>query len=177
MREILFRGKRKDNGKWIEGSLITFPDGVCFVCCEKNNPDEMYKYEVIPETVGQYTESNDRDCNKIFEYDVVEFYINEEKIVGKVFYCKEATAFKVWYELPEQKFTVLSKTLCDCEYVKVIGNIYDNPELLEKNKRHRKLYLKLNTERSIGKAVDKALHFLFGIHVMNSVHDFSFLSF
>ena len=35
----------------------------------------------------------------------------------------------------------------------------------EQNKRHRKLYLKLNTERSIGKAVDKALHFLFRIHV------------
>ena len=134
MREILFRGAQRVDGAksliWYEGSLIIETDSYTgekeYYIQNENGP-----FLVIPETVGQYAESNDRDCNKIFEGDIVEFYIDDLRIAGKVFYSKDATAFKVWYELPEQRLFILSKTLCDCEYIKVIGNIHDNPELLK----------------------------------------------
>lgn len=134
MREILFRGAQKVDGAksliWYEGSLVIETDGYTG---EKEYyiQNENGCFLVISETIGQYPEVNDRERNKIFEADIIEFYIDDLRVVGRVFYSKEATAFKVWYELPEQKLLVLSKTLCDCEYVKVIGNIHDNPELLE----------------------------------------------
>lgn len=137
MREILFRGKRKDNGEWFEGylsetTIISDNTYVAFVIYKK--PKGYYDSEcseVIPETVGQYTGSTDKNGKKIFEGDIVEFYINDSIVVGKVFYTEDSTAFEVWYELPEQKLFFLSKTLCDCEGVKVVGNIHDNPELLK----------------------------------------------
>lgn len=134
MREILFRGAQRVDGAksliWYEGSLIIETDGYTG---EKEYyiQNENGSFLVIPETVGQYTGLTDKNGKKIFEGDIVEFYIDDLRIVGKVFYSKEATAFKVYYEVPEQKLFIFSKTLCACEYIKVIGNIYDNPELLK----------------------------------------------
>lgn len=121
MREILFRGKRTDNGEWIEGYLYRIS--------EKLNPFIMLKnatgesHEVDPETVGQYTGLTDKNGKKIFEGDIVTMPKYGGGRIKSVVYFKGG------------KFAVNGsnysfKDICP-KNMKVIGNIYDNPELLK----------------------------------------------
>ena len=137
MREMLFRGKRADNGAWIKGYLLGDEiTGEYFIHASGNSVNESPKvgeegvlhflaFEVIPETVGQYTGLKGEHGTQIFEGDIIEGYFDHKKIRGYIFYGSNA------------KFFVQRKGLYGIElnnaedWIEVIGNIHDNPELLE----------------------------------------------
>ena len=133
MREIIFRGKRTDDGEWIEGDYAySNIENKYFIIC---NPEMQsftdpgnYLYtidccEIIPETVGQFTGLTDKNGIKIFEGDIVKgtflgFPIPIEDDVFSICWQEDIAGYKANY----------------FENVEVIGNIYDNPELLETDK-------------------------------------------
>ena len=122
MREILFRGKRVDNGEWLYGCYyhcIGTAYGATFIVV-----NDFGFIEVIPHTVGQYTGLTDKNGVKIFEGDIVK----NSRDVGLLYYKEKNSAFTVkgW----EYGYWLWH----DKEDIEVIGNIYDNPELLEVEK-------------------------------------------
>lgn len=126
MREILFRGKREDNGEWFEGGLVhrtLYYGDPCddYVIVENAEFDYDYyeAHTVIPETVGQFTGLTDKNGKKIFEGDIVK---HEYGAVKEVKYCRGF--FFPFVAFPE--YRCLSADNCE-----VIGNIHDNPELLK----------------------------------------------
>lgn len=132
-REILYRAKRTSTGEWIEGyyseiKLTGTPyilNGEIAIEPCKKGIVQFECYEVWPDTVCQYTGLTDKNGRKIFEGDIVR-YANIGAL-GKV----------VWYEGDyigyaiddiEDSFQQYDKELF--EKTEVIGNIFDNPELL-----------------------------------------------
>ena len=135
MREILFRGKRVDNGEWVEGNLFV-PDKVdtpTQICIGTNVV--RITYEVIPETVGQYTGLT-ANGTKIFEGDIGKYkQVDGAKRKGKSIICRGS----VVYNAKIASYAVESKDEAGCKYFdyfsikdfEVIGNIHDNSELLK----------------------------------------------
>lgn len=132
MRNILFRAKRIDNGEWVYGyyikthdylnnretHLIVGIDSTTFPANEITDTNE-----IDPETLGEFTGVTDKNGVKIFEGDICHFYGGEyysgyweTNYTGKI----EIDADSLWY-------------LDNAEFVEVIGNVYDNSELLEVN--------------------------------------------
>ena len=71
-RAITFRGMDL-SGKWVEGSLVVWPDGGCEIMIPANAANLMDKVAVIAETVGQFTGETSRDGKRIFEGDIVRY--------------------------------------------------------------------------------------------------------
>lgn len=141
MREILFRGKRVDNGKWVHGFYIENElfDGrlepSIIPVDEKGAAlydDDGYNIEikVNPETVGQYTGLTDKNGKKIFEGDILSGQLDD------LFPTEESIYEVVWHDYGWHIRNNSGIDTADKEwirqYFKVIGNIYDNPELLER---------------------------------------------
>lgn len=135
MREIEFRGKRKDNGQWVYGDLLQGCE-ICNICeiSDKSSIDGS-RYEVIPKTIGQYADLKDKNGVKIYEKDIVQI----DKDVANIFEIRNIAVIKyiggmflATYD--ENKITQSLFVLRDLNYNlrgKVIGNTIDNPELLE----------------------------------------------
>lgn len=126
MREILFRGKRKDNGKWVEGHYGEYYSGKENVSCisiSKETISGSLCYDVIPETVGQYTGLTDKNGTKIFEGDIL--HAAQGNFVVR---WSESICSFVAGEKERMRPCMNSGTMNCCE---VIGNIFDNPELIE----------------------------------------------
>lgn len=140
MREILFIGKTKaiagspyNNGKpdgeWVKGYL--YNDVGCWKIRQfETDCADYVSYEVDPETVGQYTGMKDINDEKIFEGYIVKFkmfnalgYIRER--IGVVKYYDELPIFYIYANTGDAWDWV------QCDNIEVIGNIHDNPELME----------------------------------------------
>lgn len=138
MREYLFRGKRKDNGEWVEGSLVFVPDkkfmyGAYIMpelfVVERTDYESMMQggfYEVYPATVGQYTGLVDKHGKRIFEGDVCR---TDDGQVGEVKFVLEHCAFLGYTQNPPAYHCLESDG--QMKATEVIGNIHDNPKLLE----------------------------------------------
>lgn len=130
-REILFRGKRLDNGEWVEGFLYITNTGeheIGNYHAETNI--ERRTFEVNPSTVGQYTGLKDKSGKKIFEGDILEDFVGD---VYEVFYNTEHCAYMAHCRMarrPEKKGYYRLGDCCSLT-IEVIGNIHDNQELLE----------------------------------------------
>lgn len=134
--KYLFRGKEKDSGKWIYGDLRHISDGrggyiLCIVDNTSGKNNDVTGVEVIPETVGMFIMLTDKNRTKIFEGDIIE--INHPyagKFVSDVIWDMDCWSLKDFYftcfDYPNMAFSE------GTEYMKVIGNIHDNPELLKK---------------------------------------------
>ena len=130
MREILFRGKRKDNGEWVEGDLLKYETGETAILSRFSRygfeATEIYlRNKVIPETVCQYTGLTDKNGRKIFEGDIVRYGDTIHKVV---FEQRNGTAY---FGLVYSPFETLPfGHYQDLKQIEIIGNIYDNPELM-----------------------------------------------
>ena len=122
MREILFRGKfGKD---WKYGYLSVEPKGI--VIKEPYELNQSHIWHIDPSTVGQYTGLTDKNGNKIFEGDIVKY---GDTVHNVVFEQRNGTAyFGLVYSTLE---TAPFDNYQDLRQIEVIGNIHDNPELLE----------------------------------------------
>ena len=123
MREILFRGKAST--EWVYGDLRHINDGRVAV----RKDGEIYPYEVIPETVGQYTGLTDKNGRRIFEGDICQ----HEKTGRTISVSWHGTmAGYVWSKRIEDSHLFdFGELFRVHDKYAVIGNIHDNPELLE----------------------------------------------
>lgn len=128
MREILFRGKRTDNGEWVYGDLLNVGVDYDYAIRTYGGREHGQVNAVNEKTVGQYTGLTDNNGKRIFDGDILVF-------------CKGAThPIKVYWDGLGWKFFRNGKriedafecnTISHIQSCEVIGNIHDNPELLE----------------------------------------------
>ena len=138
MREILFRGKRIDNGEWLEGSFLNDKDGSFYICpavIDISYGDGGNRrrigcwYKVDPFTVGQYTGLMDKNGKRIFEGDIVKTDKFSEP--NKQYIIKYDLQFGAF--IGQDRYNVYFVTFDgDSGEFEVIGNVTENPDLLEK---------------------------------------------
>lgn len=153
MKEILFRGKSKYSGKWIYGCLVklgkeSFSDADRYGITDKGIPiggmNVCYNFqvdEVLPETIGQFTGLIDKNDRPIFEGDIIKLYTGQ---LRKVFFNEETLQWEMCFvdvkpcevnhlinTQPLANITIEIAYGYPCS-TEVVGNIWDNPELLRK---------------------------------------------
>ena len=121
----LYRGKRLDNGGFIEGSLTVDCHGNCCIYHPLNVPivGGFQYFDIDPETVGQYTGIDDREVEKIFEGDI--FKIGAENNIYTVRF--DYGCFLAYEDDVQAGILAELSTM----FIKKIGNIHDNKELLK----------------------------------------------
>ena len=134
MREILFKAKRKDNGEWVEGHLIQSPymGGVrSWISTPEDKTrlraiatyyGDWRAVEVSTDTICQYTGLTDKNGNKIWENDIISYPKIYAK--GKVIFMEDTFVLFDEYEVEQYINGIWNE-------FEVIGNIFDNPELLK----------------------------------------------
>ena len=141
MREIIFRGKRIDNGEWAKGCYYESNISGCYILTPKlkvrktdgiviGNKFEVY--DVIPETIGQYTGLEDKKEQKIFEGDILRTDLYRGENAEIVF---EEGCFMTQTRYTTDVLYDIYYLSCEEGYIlfEVIGNIHDNPELLKES--------------------------------------------
>jgi uncharacterized phage protein (TIGR01671 family) len=135
MREILFKAKRIDNGKWIEG-YYTECSGKAFVGIDISSMFEIFCAPVIkwfrvnPKTLCQFTGLCDKNGKRIWENDILMAHLDES-------YPEDATYETIEWGMSGWVTREAGSTdrqyldKFDLEHFEVVGNIFDNPELLQ----------------------------------------------
>ena len=130
-RKIEFRGKSKKDNEWHYGSLFiddNYGGGYDYYIDYMLYGSLPYRHSerVIGDSVGQYIGLKDKNKKEIFEGDIIKYF--DEPPLGIVYYNDSLGAFMIdWkFEYEPNYFND-----CDIDQIEVIGNIYDNPELLE----------------------------------------------
>lgn len=135
-REILFRGKRIDNGEWVEGFYVKHGSRHWIYTGEMQYmylpvcADLPTKYEVSAESVCQYTGLTDKNGRKIFDGDIVEVTegsLDCDNGKGNVIFYEG-----LWYVDGEPQNSLYDLRNIGDHEIEVIGNIFDNEELLNK---------------------------------------------
>lgn len=129
-RQIKFRGKRVDTGEWIFGDLLTSNGTECEI---SDWNDVVYsRYDVDPDTVGQFTGLLDKSGKEIYKGDILSA---NGKIIGYVVDGVRGYCYDVVYTPPrrnEYSWSLYSVVTDDYPSgIEVIGSIYDSPELLK----------------------------------------------
>lgn len=138
MREIIFRGKRKDTGEWVQGLLWKkkYKTNKLFIGFFPYVDDDEEVAVVIPETVGQYIGKKDKNGKRIFEGDIITVALENsngeswEENKGVHYNSDECC----WYPMRWNEECDFCDGWTEIKSVEVIGNIHDNPELLEAKK-------------------------------------------
>ena len=143
MREILFRGKRTINGDWLYGDFVhgnerkSLRDSIFVYDSETQSFND---YEINPSTLGQYTGLTDKNGKRIFEGDILHISKIANGLGG---YYQPPLDYPVNVVVKWDLCAWMWETLCEdkryisfpdawCHYeCEVIGNIHDNPELVE----------------------------------------------
>lgn len=146
-REIKFRGKRKDNGEWIYGSLFNCPNSTCpnlsyYIipdnCAQCNLCDDSMQgfkskgvLEVVPESIGQFTGLKDKNGKEIYESDIIKYTVNSFKGEAEVIFDTGCFCLK-YKQMLDIDYPCLA--LADEGSFEIIGNVWQNPELAETKK-------------------------------------------
>ena len=132
MREILFKAKRKDDGKWIEGyyqkryDLLGNEEHLIFHA----DSYKVWEYaEIVPETLCQFTGETDKNGKRIWESDVVWFVYDGKEHIYQIVWDNSELDFKATNG--EENYGSNFEYLLCCDEIEVIGNIFDNKELLQ----------------------------------------------
>ena len=130
----LFRAKILDNGQWVQGFICKkkYKSNKFYISCFHDKDDNEQFFAIDPDTICQCTGLKDKNGNLIWENDVVGFWDTystengqaEMDCIGKVVWDDETISFQVTNRLSAESYEVID----ECS---VIGNIFDNPELLE----------------------------------------------
>ena len=132
-----YKGKRKDGGGWICGSLI-----------DEWGKDPMisfdfHNYPVIPESIVEYTGVNDADSNMVFDGDILQFGAYKVAVFwnGEQLQWQARKHKMFWCKCPEKDWDYIELGMIAAEPIitgqmttKVIGNVFDNPDFYREEK-------------------------------------------
>ena len=123
-REIKFRGKSIRFEEWVYGSLVQWSDGTASIIVENND-----EYDVSPDTVGQYTGLKGRNGKDVYDGDL----LGDEDVIYEVWWSDDNACYMLDMVNPFKEMAIRMSDMY-IDKMEVVGNRWDNPELLEEKK-------------------------------------------